>query len=69
MKLEECTCGKVLLVANNVDKIATDVAKLHQAVVDGRYDPRSDVGDAVLRMEAQLKQIRELFPSLLQKTK
>ena len=64
MKSEECTCGKLLLVTNNIDRIATDAAKLRQAVVDGIYDPRSIVGDAVLRIEGQLRQIREHIPPL-----
>ena len=63
-KFGECTCGYLILAASHLDRIADDVRKLRQAVIDGLYDPRSIVGDAVLRMEGQLRQVRELIPTI-----
>lgn len=59
----KCICGNLPLVKNNIDRISDEVAKLRQAVIDGRYDPRSIVGDAVLVMEGQIKQALEILES------
>jgi len=59
----KCICENLPLVKNNIDRISDEVAKLRQAVVDGRYDPRSIVGDAVLIMEGQIKQALETLES------
>lgn len=52
----------VTAVDIRLERIETEVAKLRQAVVDGRVDARSLVGDAVLVIEGQLKQIRKYIP-------
>ncbi len=49
----------VRLALNNVERIDAEVAKLRLAVANGTYDPRSIVGDAILVMEAQLRQAKE----------
>ncbi len=61
-----CTCTPAILLNIRLERIEQEVAKLREAIRDGRYDSRSLVGDAVLVMEGQLKQIREDFP-LVQK--
>lgn len=52
----------VILVDIRLKRIEKEVAKLRQAVANGSFDSRSLVGDAVLVIEGQLKQIREEIP-------
>ena len=55
---QKCDCANIVSIEINVERIESEVAKLRQAVIDGRYDPRSLVGDAVLVIDGQLKQVR-----------
>lgn len=59
----ECTCEVSVLAWSRLDAISKEIAKLREAVADGRYDERSLVGDAVLRIEGQLSQLYEFFPA------
>ncbi|MFA6414723.1 MAG: hypothetical protein WC217_02435 [Candidatus Paceibacterota bacterium] len=57
----KCVCGIIPLAVNNIERIEQYVAKLRKAVVDGLYDERSIVGDAVLSIEGQLRQLRDVL--------
>jgi uncharacterized protein (UPF0335 family) len=57
----KCICGVIPPTVIRIERIEQEVAKLHKAVVDGIYDSRSIVGDAVLVIEGQVKQLREIL--------
>lgn len=42
-----------------IKALEIEINKLKDAVLDGRYDPRSLVGDTVLRMEGMVKIIKQ----------
>jgi hypothetical protein len=54
-----CLCHRIPLIATKIDRIKAEVAKLRQAITNQVYGERSVVGDAVLVIEGQLKQVRE----------
>ena len=60
----ECTCEVAILIRSRLDAIKEQTDKLRNAIRDNVYDPRSIIGDANLVIEAQLRQLDELVPSL-----
>lgn len=44
-----------------IERIEREVLKLRKQIQEGIHDPRSVVGDVVLVVEGQLKQMREII--------
>ncbi|MGB2580384.1 MAG: hypothetical protein WBC83_01700 [Minisyncoccia bacterium] len=51
----------ILFLETRVERIENEVSKLRESIKAGVHDPRSLVGDTVLVMEGQLKQIKAYF--------
>ncbi len=46
-----------------LSRMERDIGLLTQLLIrSGKYDSRSDIGDALLRVEGQMQQMREVIP-------